>query len=225
MSTIVKKNFWEYGGILAGVILVAFGIGALVMGIAGRSEVRSDVTREAIVGSPDMTPAGIRAEAKKAGLDVSKLDIPSKSVAGEAITTGDEAKAFAAYMRIHTLEATGGYTYSQMGRFQALPNAPKSELAVGGGTDNDKYALIDSATKQPVANHARDIWVTETALTTALNTSFFAERVALFSMVIGVALFLTGIGFLVLAWIGALQRREARSAAASPSTSKTAVHA
>ena len=222
MSTIVKKKFWEYGGIIAGIVLVAFGIGALAMGVAGRSEVRDNIKREAIVGSADMTPSAIRAEATKSGLDVSKLDIPSKSVAGQTIKTGDQAKTFAAYMRIHTLEATGGYTYSQMGRLQALPNTPKSELAPGGGTDNDKYAVIDPKTKQPVSNGARNIWVTETALTTALNTSFFAERVALFSMVIGFALLLTGIGFLVLAWVGALQRREA---AASVAPKVTTAHA
>ena len=46
--------------------------------------------------------------------------------------------------------------------------------------------------------------MTETALTTALNTAFFAERVAVFSIVMGVALLLTGIGFLVLTLGGAL---------------------
>jgi multisubunit Na+/H+ antiporter MnhC subunit len=46
--------------------------------------------------------------------------------------------------------------------------------------------------------------VTETALTTALNTSFFAERVAVFSIVMGVALLLTGIGFFILTLGGAL---------------------
>ena len=53
-------------------------------------------------------------------------------------------------------------------------------------------------------NGLRNMWVTETALTTALNTSFFAERVAYFSIVMGVALLLTGIGFLVLTLGGAL---------------------
>ena len=48
------------------------------------------------------------------------------------------------------------------------------------------------------------MWVTETALTTALNTSYFAERVAYFSIVMGIALLLTGIGFLVLTLGGAL---------------------
>jgi hypothetical protein len=40
--------------------------------------------------------------------------------------------------------------------------------------------------------------VTETALSTALNTAYFAEQVALFSIVMGIALLLSGIGFLVL---------------------------
>jgi hypothetical protein len=205
------KKFFEYGGIVAGLILVAFGIGALALGVAGRHEVRQDIKREAIVGSPDMTPSAIKAEAAKAGLK--NVDVPSGSVAGKAITTGADAKLFAQYMRIHTLEATGGYTYSQIGRFQAKDGTPKSELAVGGGTDNDKWAAVDPTTKQPVANGTRNIWVTETALTTALNTSFFAERVALFSIVIGFALLLTGIGFLVLAWVGALKKREVTEAA------------
>ena len=40
--------------------------------------------------------------------------------------------------------------------------------------------------------------VTETALGTALNTSYFAENVATFAIVMGIALLLTGVGFLVL---------------------------
>ena len=58
---------------------------------------------------------------------------------------------------------------------------------------------IDPQTKKPVENGARNIWVNETALSTALNTSYFAENVALFSIVMGIALLLTGIGFLVVA--------------------------
>src|ERR1051325_8724257 len=101
------KRFFQMGGVLAGVLLVAFGIGAIATGIAGRSEVRSDVKREAIVGSPHMT-----ASATKAGLKNS--DLPTCNVADKAITTGPDAKCFASYMRIHTLESTGGLTYAQM---------------------------------------------------------------------------------------------------------------
>jgi hypothetical protein len=39
--------------------------------------------------------------------------------------------------------------------------------------------------------------VTATALTTALNIASLSERIALFSIVMGIALLLTGIGFLV----------------------------
>jgi hypothetical protein len=201
------KKFFEAGGVIAGVVLVLFAIGAIVIGFTGRSEVRSNISREAIVGTPDMTPSAIKSEAAKAGLQ--NVDLPTCSVAGETIDTGDEAKCFASYMRIHTLEATGGSTYSQMGRYQALTTAPKSELAEGGGTDNTAFAVTDPTTKQPVANGARDLWVTETALTTALNTSFFAERVAMFSIVVGFALLLTGVGFLVLAYLGVLKRKTA----------------
>ena len=49
------------------------------------------------------------------------------------------------------------------------------------------------------------MWVTETALTTALNTAYFAESVATFAIVMGIALLLAGIGFLVLTLV-ALRR-------------------
>src|SRR4029450_13754027 len=53
------KMFWEMGGVIAGVLLVAFGIGAIVIGFTGRSEVRDNIAREAICGSPDLTPRAI----------------------------------------------------------------------------------------------------------------------------------------------------------------------
>src|SRR5204863_5695258 len=125
------------------------------------------------------------------------------------------ARCFANYMRIHALEATGGYTYAQMGRFQALPKAPASQLAKGGGTDNPQYAVVDPKTKQPVSNGVRDVWVTETALTTALNTSYMAEQLANFGIVVGIALLLSGIGFGVLTIGGALKRASTEKETAS----------
>jgi hypothetical protein len=191
------KRFFEMGGVIAGVLLAVFAIGAIAIGVAGRHEVRQNVAREAIVGSPDMTPSAIKTEAAKAGLK--NVDLPTCSVANQSINTGDKAKCFASYMRIHTLEATGGLTYAEMGRF-----LDKN----GKQTNDENAAAVDPKTKRPVENLARNIWVTETALTTALNTSFFAERVALFSIVVGIALLFTGIGFLVLAYLGVLRRRE-----------------
>jgi hypothetical protein len=217
------RKLFEMGGVIAGALLVLFGIGAVAIGFAGRSEVRSDVKREAIVGSADMNPSDIKSEAAAAGLK--NVDLPSCNVADKTIVTGDDAKCFADYMRIHTLESTAGYTYSQMGRYKAAPNAPKSQLAVGGGTNNSQYAVTDPATGQPVANSMRDLWVTETALTTALNTSFFAERVALFSIIMGFALLLTGIGFLVLAYLGVLKVRQSTEAAKDKEKAGSAIPA
>lgn len=158
---------FRYAGIAASVVLIAFGIGAVVMGIGGRSEVRDNIAREQLVGTPDM----------------------AASIAGKPIETGAQAKAFANGIRKHTLEATDGKVYSVIGRYLT---------AAGKPTDDEKAAAVDTKTGQPVANEARDIWVTSTALTTALNTSFFAESVGTFAIVMGIAMLLSGIGFLVL---------------------------
>jgi hypothetical protein len=197
-SNLLRKVF-EWGGFGAGAILVAFGVVAIAMGFSGRATVADSLKLEKIVGSADMTPALIAKEAKDAGL-TNVANMPTVAVAGKAINTGPRARAFASYMRIHALEASGGFTYAQMGRFMAKPDAPKAQLAVGGGTDNPQFALIDAASKQPVANGARNLWVTETALTTALNTSYMADRLGLFGIVVGIALLLSGIGFIVLAF-------------------------
>ena len=47
--------------------------------------------------------------------------------------------------------------------------------------------------------------MTATALSTALNTSYMAEQLALFGIVVGIALLLSGIGFAVLAVGGTLR--------------------
>ena len=201
------RRFLEWGGVAAGVVLIAFGVAAIVLGANGRSTVGTELAQQKITGSSDMTPAAIKSEVQKAGITVSNL--PTCSVAGKAVDNGGAARCFAEYMRVHALESSGGYTYSQMGQYQALPTTPKSELAPGGGTSNTDYAVKDPATQQPVANGARNTWVTETALSTALNTSYMAEQLGNFGIVVGVALLLSGIGFTVLALGGALRRRAA----------------
>lgn len=196
----------EIGGLVAGVVLIAFGVVAIVMGVNGGSTVSSNLKQEQIVGTSDMTPAGIKAAAQKAGLK--NVSFPTCSVANKAVTSGATARCFAQYMQIHALEATGGFVYSQMGIYIAKAGTPKSQLMPGGGTDNTQYAQLDPKTKQPVSNGARNVWVTETALTTALNTSYMASQLALFGIVVGVALLLSGFGFAILAIGGALRNPE-----------------
>jgi hypothetical protein len=183
----MSKKLFQYAGVAASAVLIAFGIGAIVAGISGHNTVRDNLSKEQIVGTPDMTPSAIAAEAKAAGLK--NVDLPTCSVAGKSIDTGSEARCFASYMRVHALEATGGQVYAEMGRYMGKDGKP---------TDDVKAAAVDPKTKKPVENGARNIWVNETALSTALNTSYFAESVSLFSVIMGVALLLVGIGLLVM---------------------------
>src|SRR5215218_173543 len=105
-----------------------------------------------------MKPALIAASANEAGLQ--GVELPTCDVAGKAITNGADAKCFASYMRIHALEATGGRTYAQM---------PQYATADGKGTDVAAEAVKDPKSGQPQSNPARQIWISETALSTALN--------------------------------------------------------
>jgi hypothetical protein len=186
------RRVWEIGGFIAGAVLILFGAGALYLGISGYRTVGDELDKEYIVGGSDMAPGEIRAAAQEAGLPAS-IALPACNVVDESIDTGGEARCFAQYMRVHALEGTGGLTYAQMGRFQsaANPDDPK-------GT-NDEAAAAKDASGNPVSNGARNVWVTETALATALNVSYMAEQISLFGIVVGVALLLSGVGFIILA--------------------------
>jgi hypothetical protein len=175
MST---RRVLEWGGLAAGVVLIAFGAAAIYMGVDGRSTVRDSLKQEQIYFGDASDPA----VAKHAD-----------QWAGEQVQTGDQARAFALVMREHALEASSGMTYAEMGRYQlaANPSDPK-------GT-NDEAAAAKDPKGAPLANTARNTWVTETALSTALNVSYMAEQLSLFGIVVGVALLLTGIGLMILA--------------------------
>lgn len=175
-----NTKLFLYAGLAASVVLIAFGIGSVYAGIDGRDRVQSDLAREQIVGTPDST------------------------IPGQKVDTGAEAQAFANVMRKHTLTATDGQTYAEMGRF----------LDDSGTPTSDEAAAAKDKTGQPVENPARDIWISSTAFQTALNTAYFAESVATFAIVMGVAMLLTGIGFLVL--VLNLLRAPAATAARSP---------
>jgi hypothetical protein len=205
------RRFFEIGGFIAGAILVAFGAAVIVLGVNGRSTVTNSLKQEKITGTPDMTPALIKTAATEAGLK--GVSLPSCSVAGKSIDTGSTARCFAQYMRIHALEASGGLTYAEMGRYATADGSPV------GTNDTAKAVTKDG---QPVANAARNTWVTETALTTALNVSYMAEQLSLFSIVIGVALVLAGLGFGILDFAALHQRRRTSAGAKSASPVQTA---
>ena len=109
-------KLFQYAGIAASVVLIAFGIGAAVIGLNGRDRVATELAREQIVGTPDST-------------------IPN-----QLVNSGSEAQAFAAVIRKHTLEATGGKTYAQM---------PQYIDASGKGTSDKAAAGKDPKTRRP----------------------------------------------------------------------------
>jgi hypothetical protein len=187
------RRWLQYGGFAAGIVLIAFGAVAIAMGVNGRSTVNDSLRLEKIVGSADMTPAAIKAEAKAAGL--TNVSLPTCNVAGKTVNSGSTARCFASYMRVHALEASGGLTYSEL---------PRYATADGKGT-SDVAKATKSPTGQPLDNPVRAVWINETALSTALNVSYMASQLALFGVVVGIALLLRGIGFIVLAAFGMLR--------------------
>ena len=181
------RKLFVIGGIIAGLVLVVFGAAAISMGIDGRTTVRDSLKQEQIVFGAADDPAVAKFAAKWA-------DKP--------LQTGAQARAFAQIMHEHALEASDGLAYSQMGRFVSAKD-PQSPA----GTSDEAVALKDDK-GNPVSNSARNTWVTETALSTALNVSYMAEQMALFGIVVGIALLLSGFGFIILALGGALRGRE-----------------
>jgi hypothetical protein len=170
------RRLFQIGGYLASTVLILLGIGTVVVGAIGFNEVRDTIAQEKITATEDVGELGVNLEP------------------GQEIETGAEAREFAKVIRAHALEITGGRTYSEMGRY----------LTSSGDETNDPAEAATDENGQPVQNQTRNLWVTATSLTTALNAAFLSERVALFAMVMGGALLLTGIGFLVLTIGGAL---------------------
>lgn len=190
------RKAFEYGGYIAGAVLIIFGAAAIFMGANGRSTVRDSLEQEKIV-------FGDAAEDEAVALHAEQWS-------GEQVKTGEQARAFALVMRDHALESAGGLTYAQMGRFQSADN-PENPA----GTSDEAEAAKDE-NGNPIPNGPRNTWVTETALATALNMSYMAEQLGLFAIVVGVALLLAGIGFIILAFYSV--RAWAHDATAPPAT-------
>ena len=181
------RKLFVIGGIIAGAVLVTFGAAAITMGINGRTTVRDSLKQEQIVFGAADDPA------------VAEF---ASQWADKPLQTGTQARAFAQIMHEHALESSNGLAYSQMGRFVSAKD-PENPA----GTSDEAVALKDEK-GNPVSNSARNTWITETALSTALNVSYMAEQMALFGIVVGIALLLSGFGFIILALGGALQRRD-----------------
>jgi hypothetical protein len=179
--------FLRIGGYASGGVLIVLGIAVVALGIWGFNFTRDHIAREGITFGPIEDPA---------------VAEHAPDWAGEPVDTGAKALAQAEIMREHTLSDTGGLTYAEMGRYQSAENP--SDPA---GT-NDEAAAAKDENGEPISNGARNIWVTETALATALDMGFMSEMLSIFSVVVGIALLLTGIGLVILAAVVFSKKRE-----------------
>lgn len=173
-----ERKGLRIGGYVSGAVLIVFGVIVIALGLWGVKFTRDHLKEEGIVFGPVTDPA---------------VAEHAEQWAGEPVETGKQALAFANIMREHTLNATGGLTYAQMGQYQSAADPSDKK-----GT-NDPEAAVKDENGQPVPNHSRDIWVTETALTTALNMAYMSEMLSYFSIVVGIALLLVGVGLIILA--------------------------
>jgi hypothetical protein len=166
------------GGYVSGGLLIFFGVAVIALGVWGFAFTRDHIEREGITFGPIEDPA---------------VAEHAPDWAGEPVDTGRKALAQAEIMREHTLSNTGGLTYAEMGQYQSAEN-PSDPV----GT-NDPEAAAQDENGEPISNSARNIWVTETALATALDMGFMSEMLSIFSIIVGIALLLTGIGLVILA--------------------------
>lgn len=95
-------------------------------------------------------------------------------------------KAQADIMRAHVLKTTGGKTYAEMPR-----QIPKLD-------QNGKPVIDEQGKEVMVPNTARDLWVTYTALTTALNLGLLTYAFSGMSVLIGLISIWAGMVFFAL---------------------------
>lgn len=122
-----------------------------------------------------------------------------KNIAQENITTPSDAsipgvpvigpltlKAQADIIREHTLKSTGGKTFAEMPRQIAKVD------------ENGKPVLGTDGKPVMMANTARDLWITATALTTALNLGIITYAFSGLVLLFGFVSLWTGITFYAL---------------------------
>src|SRR5688572_17773967 len=98
------RKLLRIGGYVSGGVLILFGIIVIALGIYGFTFTRDSTEEEGIVFGPVEDPA---------------VAEHAEEWAGEPVTTGRQALAFAEVMREHTLQSTDGLTYAEMGQYQS----------------------------------------------------------------------------------------------------------
>ena len=147
---------------IIGLVFVGAGGYTVYRGVHAKHQVRDELVAQNITTTPDAS-------------------IPNTQV-NDAAT----AESMANIINHHSLEATGGKTYSQLGRY----------LAADGTSDtNDANAALKGANGKPVANPLRDTAFQGSALQTSLWSSVLAFNVA--DLVVGLGVMIMVLGLAV----------------------------
>jgi len=147
--------------VIAGLVFIGAGLYTTVQGLNAKAEVRDQLVSQNITTPPD-------------------AEIPNAPVQDAAT-----AHAMANIIGVHALEATGGRTYAELGRF-LTPD--------GGDTSDEAEALKDEA-GNPVANPLRNVAFQASALQSMLHTSHMAFNVA--DLVIGLGALIVALGVVI----------------------------
>jgi hypothetical protein len=121
----------------------------------------------------------------RAELTAQDITTPSDaSLPNRKVTNVATAQSMADIIDHHALDASGGLTYSQMGRFA-------SKTGDAAGTDDATAALL-GADGKPVSNPIRNVAFQASALRTSLYASIMAFNIA--DLVVGLGLMMLVLG-------------------------------
>jgi hypothetical protein len=156
----MKKAF-PIGLMVIGLVFLVGGIYTVTQGLGARDKVRDELVAQAITTSEDA------------------------SIPNVAVTDAATAESMADAIGVHSLEATGGRSYAELGRY-LTPD--------GGDTSDEALALKDEA-GNPVPNPIRNVAFQATSLRTSLYTSVMAFKVS--ELVIGLGIMVAVLGLVV----------------------------
>jgi hypothetical protein len=156
----MKKAF-PIALVIFGLVFLASGAYTMARGYDAKNQVRAELLAQDITTTPDAS-------------------IPNVKVQDAAT-----AKSMAEIIDHHAREATGGKTYSEMGRY----------LATDGTDTNDETLAVKDDKGNPVANPLRNVAFQASALRTSLYTSVMAFNVA--DLVIGLGLMIVVLGLAI----------------------------
>ncbi len=156
----MKKAF-PIALMIFGLVFVASGVYTAARGYDAKQQVRAELLAQHITTTPDAA-------------------IPNVKVQDAAT-----AQAMADIIDHHAREATGGKTYSEMGRF----------LAQDGTDTSDEALALKDDKGNPVPNPLRNVAFQASALRTSLYTSVMAFNVA--DLVIGLGLMIVVLGLAI----------------------------